>query len=376
MPPEFSPSQPNQQAPGLNEMTDAAAMDIRTDQDILHDGAQQLARDVVRLVESGDPLAVKDYLDDVLADTEARVPAAERMAAFEFLAGEQRQEIRRGLVESGEQMLINLGSNNQRAEQELQRTAPQANRGIRAALEAHEQEVGRHFRGQVDSRRAARGHEVAVPVARSGFSAATKHVETLGGWARTQRQEAGSFSDQVHRGQEHERALSAASEAAKPDYEGEPKNLSRVIDEDVKTATANKLQFAIAAAIASGKSPEKAVVELMTQKPDTYSAKLIGELRTFAEQYAQFARTGSLKAEGAMKESEDIFKRFAARGREGYQYARRAEEAMDVYRQQKRAIEQAAKGADYAVRQSTMVIGTGDQELRRMRQKVAAAKVV
>lgn len=371
---EIPSHQPNPHEFGPNAMTDVAAMDIRTGQEALHDGARQLAGNVVRLVETGDPNAVKEYLGDVLADTEKLVPAAERMAAFEFLAGEQRSEIRRGLVASGEQMLDNLGNNSQRTRQELQQTAPQANRGIRMALEAHEQEVGRHFRGQVDTRRAARGHEVAEQTARRGFGFVTKHVETLGGWARAQQQEARKYSDQVQQGQAHERALSEASEVVKPDYEGEQKDLSRVIDEEVKEAAATKLQSAIAEAQASGKSPEDAVLELMTQEPDASSTKIIGELRAFAEQYAQFAKTGGLKVEGMTKESENLLKRFAARGRDGYQYVRRVEEAIDLYRQQKRTIEEAAKGADFAVRQSANVLGTTDQELQRMRQKVAAVK--
>ncbi len=373
---EIPSHQPNPSEFGPNAMTDAAAMDIKTGQEALHEGARQLAGNVVRLLEIGDPDAVKEYLGDVLADTEKLVPAAERMAAFEFLAGEQRSEIRRGLVASGEQMLDNLGSNSQKTRQELQQTAPQANRGIRTMTEAHEQEVGRYFRGQVDARRAARGHEVAEQTARRGFGVVTKHVETLSGWARAQQQEAHKYDDQVKQGQAHERALNEASEVVKPDYEGEQKNLSRVIDEEVKEAASTKLQSAIAEAQASGKSPEEAVLELMSQEPDTASPKVIGELRTFAEQYAQFAKTGSLKVEGMTKESERLLKNFAARGRDGYQYARRVEEAVDLYRQQKRTLEEAAKGADYAIQQSVSVLGTSDQELQHMRQKLTAAKVV
>jgi len=371
---EIPSHQPNPSELGPNAMTDAAAMDIRTGQEALHEGARQLAGNVVRLVETGDPNAAKEYLGDVLADTEKLVPAAERMAAFEFLAGEQRSEIRRGLVASGEQMVDNLGNNSQKTRQELQQTAPQANRGVRMAIEAHEQEVGRHFRGQVDTRRAARGHEVAEQTARRGFGAVTKHVETLGAWARVQQDEAHKYDGQVKQGQAHERALNEASEVVKPDYEGEQKDLSRIIDDEVKEAAATKLQSAIAEAQAAGQAPEDAVLELMTREPDTIDTKVIGELRTFAEQYANFAKTGSLKVEGITKESERLLKNFAARGRDGYQYVRRVEDAMDLYRQQKRTIEEAAKGADFAIRQSANVLGATDQELQRMRQKLASAK--
>ena len=371
---EIPSHQPNTHELGPDAMTDAAAMDIRTGQETLHEGARQLAGNVVRLVETGDPSAVKEYLRDVLADTEKLVPAAERMAAFEFLAGEQRGEIRRGLVASGEQMLDNLGNNSQRTRQDLQQTAPRANRGIRTALETHEQEVGRYFRGQVDTRRAARGHEVAEQTARRSFGLVTKHVETLSGWAQAQQQEARRYSEQVQQGQAHERALSEASEVVKPDYEGEQKDISRVIDEEVMGVAATKLQSAIAEAQSSGRSPEDAVLELMVQKSDDNSAAVIGELRTFAERYAQFAKTSSRKIEGTTKESGDLLKRFAARGRDGYQYVRRAEEAIDMYRQQKRTIEEAANGADLAIRQSNNILGATDQELQRIRQKVAAAK--
>jgi prefoldin subunit 5 len=371
---EIPSHQPNSQEMGPNAMSDAAAMDIRTGQEALHDGARLLAGNIVRIAETNESGAVKEYLGDVLADTEKLVPAAERMAAFEFLAGEQRSEIRRGLVTSGEQMLDNLGNNSQKTRQELQQTAPAANRGIRMTVEAHEQEVGRHFRGQVDTHEAARGHEVAEQTARRGFGAVTKHVETVDAWARAQQQEAQKFDGEFKKGQAHERALTEASEVVKPHYEGEQKDLSRVIDEEVKEAAATKLQSAIAEAQAAGKSPEDAILELITQEPESVNPKVIGELRTFAEQYASFAVTGSRKVDGMTKESEQLMKRFAARGRDGYQYVRRVEEAMDLYRQQKRTLEDAVKGADTAIRQSANAVGTTDQELQRMRQKLAATK--
>ncbi len=371
---EIPSHQSNPHEMGPNAMSDAAAMDIRTGQEALHDGARLLAGNIVRIAETNEPGAVKEYLGDVLADTEKLVPAAERMAAFEFLAGEQRSEIRRGLVTSGEQMLDNLGNNSQKTRQELQQTAPAANRGIRMTVEAHEQEVGRHFHGQVDTRRAARGHEVAEQTARRGFGAVTKHVETLDAWGRAQQQEAREYDDEARQGQAHERALNEASEVVKPDYEGDQKDLSRVIDEEVKEATATKLQSVIAEAQTTGKSPEDAVLELISKEPATATPKIIGELRTFAEQYAGFAKTGTQKIEGMTKESERLMKNFAARGRDGYQYVRRVEDAIDLYRQQRRTLEDAVKGADFAIRQSANVLGTTDQELQRMRQKLAATK--
>lgn len=368
--------QPNSRERAPNAMTDVAEIDIRTGHEALHDSARQLAGNVVRLVKMGDPTAINEYLGDVLADTEKLVPTAERMAVFEFLAGEQRSEIRRGLLTSGEQMLDNLGNNSQKTRQELQQTAPTANRGLRMTVETHEQEVGRHFRGQIDTRRAARGHEVVEQTARRGFGAVTKHVETMGVWARAQQQEARKYDDKTKQGQTHERALDEASKFVKPDYQGEQKDLSRVIDEKVKEAAATKLQSVIAEAQTAGKSPEDAVLELMSQEPDASKSKLIRELRTFAGQYADFAKTGSQKIDGMTKESERLIKTFVARGHDGYQYVRRVEDATDLYRQQRRILENAVKDADSAIRQTANFIGTTDQELQRMRQKVAAAKAV
>jgi uncharacterized protein YukE len=363
---------PSELAP--NAMTDAAGMDIRTDQEAPHEGARQFAGNVCRLIETGDLHAVKEYLGDILADTEKLVPSTERMAAFEFLAGEQRGKIRHGLVAAGEQMVDSLSSNSKKARKELEQTAPAANRGVRSALDAHEQEVGRHFLGQVDSRRAARGQESAVQIARRGFGAVIKHVETFGGWARVQQEEARKYDEQVKQGQAHERALNEAREVVKPDYEGEQKDLSRVIDEEVKEVAATKLQSAIAEAQAAGQSPEDAVLKLMAREPDTIDTKVIGELRTFAEQYAGLAKTGSLKVERITKESERLLINFAGRGRDGYQYVRRVEDAIDLYRQNKRTLEEAAKTADSAIRESANLLGATDQELQRMGQKLALVK--
>lgn len=371
------PSQPaNPSEHDHDAIAGAAAADSRKDSELLQEGMRQLAGNIVRIAETDDPAAVKEYLGDILADKEGSVPDIERQSAFEFLAGEQRSEIRRGLVDAGEQMVDNLTKNSQRTRQELQHTAPQANRGARAMLDAHEQEVGRHMRGNVDANKAAHGHEVAEQTARRGFGAVAKHAETLGAWSRAQQDEASKYHQQVQRGQSHERALSEAVDTVKPDYEGEPKDLSRVIDEEVTEAAATKLQAAVAEALATGKSPEDAVFELLSQEqePNTASLQLIRDLRSFADQYALFARNESLKLDGTTKETGQLLKQYAACGRDGYRYARRAEEAIDLYRQQTRTMENAVKGAAFVVRQSGNMFGQSDQQLQRIQQRIAATK--
>lgn len=373
---EIPSHQPNPSQFDPNAMTGAAAMNVRTGQQALHEGMRQLAGNIVRVAETNDPDAIKDYLGAVLADTEKLVPDTERMAGFEFLATEQRDKIRRGLISSGEQMLGKLGHNSATYGEQLKQTALSANMGVKRIQETHEQAVGRHFRGHVDTRAATRGHETAEQTARKEFGAVVKHVETLSGWARAQQEEASKYGSQAKQGQAHERALNEASKIVKPDYDGEQKDLSRIIDEEVKRAASTKLQSAIAEAQAAGKSPEDAVLELMSREPNTDPPKILAELRTFTEQYAQLAKTGSLKVKSMTEEPERLLKNFAARGRDVYGYAHGAEEAVRSYQQQKRTVEQAVGGAGRAIRQSDDVLAASNQELQRMRQKFAAARII
>lgn len=367
---------PNPQEFGSGAPTEAAAMDTRTANESLHDGLRQLAGNIVKVAETGDPNAVMTYLGDVLADTEQRVPGVERMAAFEFLAHEQRSEIRRDLVVSGREMLDAFGTNSQRAREGLRQTARQAANGARATIEAHEQQVGRYFRSGVDTRRAAQGHDATVQVGQRGFGALATHVRTLGAWTKAQVEVANVYETRVRQGEDHERALHEASEVVKPDYTGEQKDLSVVIRDKVKEAAATKLQSAIAEAQASGKSPEEAVFALISseQGPDTTKPEFIQELRAFAAEYAQSIQRRDGTVESASKESEGLLRRFAARGREGYQYARRVEDAAELYQQQRRTINQFAENTGTVIQQSASVLDTHNQELQRMRQKVASVE--
>jgi hypothetical protein len=368
---EFPSHQPNPQEIGHSDMTG-------TDIEALQDGIRQLAGNIVRISETGDPTAVKEYLSDVLADTDKQVPASERKAAFEFLAGEQRAEIRQGLVNSGEQMLGNLGNNSKVAQQRLEQTATTANRSLQMGVQSHEQEVGLHFRSftPINTRRVARGHEIAEQTVRRGFNDVTNHAEVLSVWASTQQQETQKFDGDFKKAQAHERALTEASNTVNPEYTGEQKDLSRVIDEKVKAVGATKLQSAVAEALATDQSPEDAVLALMTQNSDTMTPKIISELRTFAEQYVSLATAGSRKVVDMTKESKQLMVRFTTRGRDGYQDVRNPEDAAGLYRQQKQTLDDAVKRADFAIRQSTTIFGTSDQALQRMRQKLNVAKAV
>lgn len=378
MPGEIPSHQPNPHELGPNPAADAAAS-IVMGREVSADGARQLAGDVVGLMETGGSSAVSERLSAALADKEGLVPPSERTAVFGFLASEQRGEIRRSLIEAGGRMLDNLSAGTQRASGVLQHSAPQAGRGIQMILEAPKQ-LEPHLRGQsLDKHRIGYTQEAAMQGVRQGFSPTTTYVELLSGWARAQQQEVEGYREQVQRGSAHERALDEASKVVKPGYEGEPKDLSRVIDESVKEAAVTKLQSAIAEARASGGSPEDAVLEFLAQEPDDNSVKIIRNLSTFSEQYAPWVMNDTQKVEGAKAESGRLLESFAAIGN-GYQGVNRVEDAVGLYQQQGHSLRRAAESANAAVRFGLTIVERSrrellhkQQELSRVRQHAATA---
>ncbi len=168
-------------------------------------GARQLAGNIIKVAGIKDPAAIKDFLGDVLADSDNQlVPAAERAASLQFLAAEQRSEIRTGLVALGEQMVDSMGENGTKVRDEIGKVGSIAKRGVATVNEDHDRQVGRHFRDSVDTRDASRAHEDVAQTARKGYGAVTKHSETFDGWAKSQQQEAKKFNDEFDKGRNHE----------------------------------------------------------------------------------------------------------------------------------------------------------------------------
>lgn len=375
MPGEIPPNQSDPNEPDDNKRADAEANNINDHYETLQQGAKQLTEAIIKIEAMENPKAVKDYLDAILDDTEKLVPVAERMFAFEFLAGEQRSKIQGDLFRSGEKMIDNLSNNNQKINQEFKQTSPQATQGIRQMRNAHEQEVGRYLRGQVDARRVTQGQEVAAQTARKGFNAVKMNLAPFSSWARSQQEMVNVFDSQIYQGQAHERALNEASESVNPNYEGEQKELSQLIDEDVKEAASLKLRSTITEAQTLGKSPEDVLLELIKQQESgVILPKINQKVRTFAEQYAQSVKIGRLKVENYIQESEHFLKNFIARGSDGYMTERRVDQATDLYRRQKRTLEEVSENIESAIRQSSKVIIESDQELQRMQHKLLAVK--
>lgn len=367
---------PPQQPDDPSAMTGAAAMNMRTSA-MYQEGVRQLTDNVASIVETGDPQAVQEYLGDVLADTEGRVPASERLAVFEVLADEQRLEIQRGLLGSAEEMLNNFGNNNTTVRRQLGQAGPAVNRTVRVLLDTHEYEVGRHLRGnQIDTRKAERGQEQATGASRRTLGAITEYVEVLGRWGRAQQSELRHFDDTVRRGAVRERALDEGAQTVDPDYdEGDPKDLSVLIDTKVTEAVAVKLQALVTEAIATGESPADAVLELATQKPNSVTAKVIDDMRAFAGRQAGDIKGSLNRVEGSTaKELERRLKSFATQGLDGYRYARRPEDAADLYRQQQRTLTEVDKDAGFVVRQGASLVFSSDEELQRAQQSLAHAQ--
>jgi hypothetical protein len=354
----------------MNAMAGETAINSQNDQELQKQGSQLLGESLTKLVESDEPGAVKDYLEVVLTDTEGNVPAAERAVVFGLLAHEQRDGLKMGLLGSGEQMLDSLASNDTRSKDEMRGAAESVSRAVSTTAETHEQAVGRHMRAGGNARAAANGNQEVGAVVQKSIGSLSQFIEKFGNWGSTQSAKLESFDGSIKNANAHERALDEASKVVQPDYEGDAKNISAVIDEKVKTETANKLTALLADARNKGISPETAVFDLLTKEPDTLSGAKINELRTFVSQYRELLKTSGGKLGVLKQETEQTLKSFVARGRDGYQPNTPIDAAREVFKFQKQSISRAQDQAAETVRISTDAIANSSKNIGVMQQRL------
>lgn len=299
-----------------NYLTDSSAI---TSQERLRQGVSALTANLEHILESGDVNTVDEYLGELLDDREHAFPVSERLAAFNFLSNEQKKNIRGSLLEVGVATIDNLEQNNSIRFQNIADIATQVQyAGIRA-VDDHDQIVGNPVqRGYIDSNTLVQGQEAVSGELMSQGMLVERYGEALEEWAGAQEFESRGFVDRVNLGASRENSLDEAKKTLEPTYEGEHVNLSELIDNEVKLAAAKKIRVIFEEAKSSGRQPQQALAEVMTDDPDNASKQTVATLYGVACQIPVFIRGNITRVYSTAESSNIKMRNFMARGQEYY----------------------------------------------------------
>jgi hypothetical protein len=316
-----------EQTVNLDQLAGPAQANLASDHEL--NAAEQLAGNLAAVSQEYGPSGITKYLGDVLADTEGKVSPTERQTAFKFLANEQRKALHESSVRAGDVMLGKISTQNSLAERRVGDNGHVTKRITEELIEEHRMQVGRHFRNGVDTRRAVHGHESLEHGVHKGRGAAHELSEVMQDWRRSGRATVEDFADELQRTQNHERALDEAEKITDPTYDGEPRDVSGVIEKAVKQETATKINEAVLQAREEGGDPKEAVLKVMLEdEPDEITNGELTALRAFAEHYEVFTAVQGARLEAEAEKVDFALQRFMRRGQEDYTYARTIDEAQ------------------------------------------------
>jgi hypothetical protein len=349
----------------------------RSDLAVSHEDtvSKELAANLVAVAQEHGSEGVRDYLVDVLADKEGTVPTQERRGAFKLLAGEQRKSLQEDITNIGEDFVATRLSQNNNTEEEIGDNDRINKRTFEELIDEHRLSVGRHLRDGGNTRLASRAHEDLEHDVRKGIRVINEFGEIMNTWSRVSRSKVEDFAGDIDHSLNHDRALSEAEKVTDPNYGGEPRDISLVIDEAVKQKTAIKLNEAVQQAQEKGDDTQEAVIKvLLEDRPDDISTDELKSLRAFAGHYERFAAVESPRIERETEEVGQVLKTFMNRGNEDYAYSRTIEEAQDVYRRQSQALERAVSEAGSIAPHARNILATERNDLLILKQQLAQFK--
>lgn len=248
-----------------------------------------LAGDIAQAAGTQDPTQVTAYMDRVLADTTGEVADPEqRSAVLGLLAHEQRQVLFEDQTKTGFDMVDRMVGVAQQADQPLGRASREASNAFSGLAPAYRGAMRRFTEGPSEHGAARRAHDrFTDATVRDAARSLSGYRSILDGWGKAQMDAAKPYDTKRHESEDHMRALRMAKATLRPDYDGEPKDLARVIDADVKATVANRVVAAIIEAEAAGQSPQEAVAALLTETEESKPPRIIGALDDFARLQTQ-----------------------------------------------------------------------------------------
>ena len=284
-------------------------------------GIKQLAGNLVKIIDAGGEQAVREYLTDVLADKEGKVPKQERQATFDFLAREQQEVIQETLVDAGDRLLTETGqstSHTQRFFDEKGRTT-------------------KRFVAELKPGKRPREHDEAIDGSNKILRDLAGYNETNSAWKRKGITATETFAGVLHQGIQHKTAIKEAGKVVDPEYEGEPKDISKVIDEKVMAQVSKKLKDKMEAARLNGEEPEAAVIEIIDKDPSEFSQADLKFLVDFDGYYHEHVTRYGSQIGNGLSETDHFVRRFKSREDEA-RYLRSDRDIEESFHQQRRSL--------------------------------------
>lgn len=242
----------------------------------IHDGGVQLAENLSKIAGEQGPDGIQGYLTDLLADTEGNVPTAERAAAFTLLAERQKQFTREKIVHAGIELNTRLGAQTKNAKVEIQTNGTAVSRAVSNFSDIRRL-IDRNVRVPANA-------EEASHVVRHARDRLTSLDTERARWASLQTASIQEFHGALDYGKRSESRLREGGLTVSEDYDGDPVDLSKLIDPAVAASFARELHQEFAS---EGSNAAKIVMDKLATDEDTATLESIHLLDSFAKDYSK-----------------------------------------------------------------------------------------
>lgn len=345
---------------------------------MLLEGSKSFAANISKIIETEGISVAREYIKDLLSDTEGRFPESERMAVFEILANEQNIDISRNLINEGRHTLETL-INRARAARETLDDALRTT-SFRNPLEMHSSRVEstlRRNQGVDDYRKAAYHTEVVADDARRIITNAYIVMSDLDLFAAMQSVDAENYHILVGKSEWQSMELAKAKDSLRSDSEVEKKELVHLINPRVIESVLSKIQSSIEESKDGSASLEDAICSLATNptKLDYSTKEILLEVQSFLDHHGIGIVRKVRESINALEDSRMQLLKFN-RNRDEYFSIHRPQDAIELANKQQQLLEKVSREIEKSIRNVLDTLDNGDRNFRMLSDRLATASVV
>lgn len=238
---------------------------------------QQLAVNILKLVESDDPKATGDYFTEVL-DNKIKTSDAERCAIFDFLANQQKLAMYDNISKKQDLVIEKLDIQAKQSQYIVSDLADNLLRTVNNINQDVEKNIDSKLRQGNDIDFAIRGYEPLPANIESAANVLDLFTEKLVATNCSKLETIQDYSLDFKKGSD-KKHLEALDEVSRKDKDS--LELSVFIDQDVISKAVEKLQDAIAESKKSGESPQDALLDMLNERPSESLAEKIESVNNF-----------------------------------------------------------------------------------------------
>lgn len=279
MPSEHFPSDKPTTSSSESLADDSVSHEQATDQSdttgsFIRDGGLQLAENLSKIAEHG-PEGIQGYLTDILADTEGKVSAAERAAAFSLLAEQQKQAVRQEVIHAGDHMDTTLNASTR----VFKETIGQKRGGMRNAVSSFEETARKMRNGNINRRT----QEDSMQAGQYILNSVSVMTDARDSWSAKQTSTLDEFGGALSYAKNHESQLKKIGDTLTEEYDGDPVDASKVFRADIIARFARELHSELTT---DDSEPSEVITKRLDTPEDTAALETIYTFTTYANQYS------------------------------------------------------------------------------------------